>query len=461
MRVHTEPPLGDWPRLAGGKPIVTGHQPWLWHPGILAKYLAADAAMVGFALGDGTPLRHVVVDQDVQDATRLALPVRDGEALRVHHTRLGPARVDVPTGCQPAVGLSLDNLPDGVAADVSAINTSLSRSGRHEVPRVGDAENQRGALRAARYAEGTTLAAQITAVLHDLMQPLINRPTEAFYATRFDREPWFAEEVGRLLHDAAACVKHYNDAARADPGAGISLLSVEPYRVELPLWKLAWMRPRERVFADLADSTPLFTTADGEPFNPEDDDVTLAPRALLMTAWIRRQPDVGLFVHGTGGWRYDRITEAWWQAWRGETLCPMAVATADLTLDFDVPINGRDAVTRAVWQAHHRPHNLDRYLPAEVAGPSAHEKRRLLEHMDDDRDKRRRRATFRRIHAINAELAARHPGALLDAEADLRRARVGLHNAAVAAKRDWCFALYPDAKLAALRGAMNGTAHDS
>ena len=459
MRVHTEPPLGDWTRLAGGKPVVTGHQPWLWHPGILAKYLAADAAMA--ASLPGVPLRHVIVDQDVQDALRLALPVREGEQLDVHQSRLGPGRVDVPTGCQPAVPLSLDQVPKGVAADVSAIKIPLLRSGRHEVPRVANTKNQRGALRAARYAEEATLAAQMTAVLHDLMQPLINRPAEAFYATRFDREPWFAEEVSRLLHDAAACVEHYNQAARANPEAGIAPLSVEPYRVELPLWKLGWLRPRDRVFADLADSTPLFTTADGEPFDPDDDGVTVAPRALLMTAWIRRQPDVGLFVHGTGGWRYDRITEAWWRAWRGETLCPMAVATADLTLDFDVPVNGRDAVTREVWQAHHRPHNLDRYLPPEVAGSLAHEKRRLLEHMDDDRDKRRRRAAFRRIHAINAELAARHPGALLAAETDLRRARVGLHNAAVAAKRDWCFALYPDAELAALRQTVRVPAHDS
>ena len=457
MRVHTEPPLRDWPRLAGDKPIVTGHQPWLWHPGILAKYLAADAAMAAAGLASDVSLRHVVVDQDVQDATRLALPARDGDRLSVHHTRLGPGRVDIPTGCQPAVQLELDNVPDAVAVDVTPLREVLS-----EAPNSRDATRPRGSAAPHNTPadhDQPPLADRLTALLHALMQPLLGRPAEAFYATRFDAEPWFADELGRLLHDAPSCVNHYNRAvATVGRGAGVAPLSAEPYRVELPLWKLGWMRPRERVYADLADSTPLFTTADGQPFNPDDPAVILAPRALLMTAWIRRRPDVGLFVHGTGGWRYDRITEAWWQAWRQEPLAPMALATADAYLEFDVPVNGRDAVTRAVWRAHHRPHNLDR-LPG-LDGPLASEKDILLRHMDDDRDKPRRRTAFRRVHAINEALAATPPGlaALADAEADLVRARLGLHNAAVAARRDWAFPLYPERALHALRDAIRADA---
>ena len=42
----------------------------------------------------------------------------------------------------------------------------------------------------------------------------------------------------------------------------------------------------------------------------------LAPRAFLMTA-IARLACCDLFIHGTGGERYERVTEAWVARWLG------------------------------------------------------------------------------------------------------------------------------------------------
>ena len=199
--------------------------------------------------------------------------------------------------------------------------------------------------------------------------------------------------------------------------------------------------PRRRVYADLADRRPLLTLEDGTPLG---DDADLAPRALWMTALLRRDPAAcGLFVHGTGGGRYDRITDRWWAAWRGEPLAPVAVATADARLAFPgVAVAEPADVTRAVWFAHHLPHNLDRHL--KLTGARASEKHKLLRHMDDDRDPRRRRVAFTRLQQLNAELAAAHPDALQRARAAAHAARRGVRHAAVARRRDWPFVYFSE-----------------
>src|SRR5690606_13521018 len=104
------------------------------------------------------------------------------------------------------------------------------------------------------------------------------------------------------------------------------------------------------------------------------------------------------------------------------------------------------------WLAHHLPHNVDRVL--NLDGDVVERKRALLAHMDDDRDKNRRRDAFASLHAINAELARQHAPALERARLQVERARVGLANEATLAKRDWCFALYPEAALRALADQM-------
>lgn len=437
-----DPPLDAWP---ADPPVWTGHQPWLWHPGILAKYLAADAVMSSAGPPADRPARrpfhNVVVDHDAQDALRFAVPVQDGDALRLHRVTLAPARVDVPAGCQPAadsdaVIATLRTLPGGTAVDVDPVVAAF------DAP-------------AAREAE--SLGRQLWAVLEALLCPWLTALPQTVFSSQMHREPWFGDAVKTMLHDAAHMAATYNAAVRAAPQAGVAPLRVEPDRVEAPLWLLAWDAPRRRVFIDLADSTALLTTEAGDVIDPAT--AWLAPKALLMTALLRRRTEhCGLFVHGTGGGAYDRVMESWWHAWRGEPLAPRAIATADLTLPLSAPVHTRAQLDRAVWHRHHLPHNLDRAPGIADAHPDmAAEKRDLLAHMDDDRHKPRRRAAFDRVHALNAALADAHPDLITDAERNLQRTRTGLRNHAIARRRDWCFALYPDTALQALRQTLHPT----
>ncbi len=425
-RYRCTPAIPKWPALAAGRAVWTGHQPRFWHPGILAKYLAADQALT--AAGDrDTPLHHLVVDQDVQNPLALDVPTLQADALGFGRVRLGPVRVDVPTGRQPAVAAALPPLPPGTdpraARGLQLITHALQR-----------------------HADQPTLAWQVTHALHELLTPHLGRKLRAHPATDFAQAPWFNDEIDRLLHDAERCVAFYNHAVAQHPDAGIAPLRREPFRVELPLWHLSWNAPRQRVYADLADTRPLLTVEDGTPIS---DAQQLAPRALMMTAWLRRpggiHPECGLFVHGTGGGRYERITDAWWTTWRGESLTPIAVATADQRLRFDAPVHTSTDHQRAVWFAHHLPHNPEGALalhpPAADTRAQAliQEKNALLASMHQDRHKPRRRKAFHRIKQINKTLCAQAPQALQNAQAHVDRTRQGLVNATVAGRRNWPF----------------------
>lgn len=449
MRIVVDPPMSQWRPGGRDAPILaTGHQAALWHPGILAKDIAMRVAAERLGAA-GTV--HLVVNHDVHEATTLALPVRRGDRLEVERVTLGPQRHDVPTGFQPALEPGTmraaligarDRLGDALRADLEPLLGAIER--------VGAQPN---------------LAAQMSRITAELMRPYAGEPA-LLDATDLLRES-MPRLRPRLLGDARRCAACYNAAVAAHPQAGVTPLIEERDRVELPLWRVRWRQPRQRVYADLADSREaLLVEEDGTPIDESSE--ALAPRALMLTALARSA--YGLFIHGTGGGVYDRVMEQWWQAWTGGDggaggsggggdpggLAPMAVVTADVPLDFDAPVADRGELTRAVWYRHHLPHNIDRAL--NVDGPAAAEKRTLLAHMDDDRDKPRRSAGFKRLHRLNGRLVTEHPRALRDADDRLERARVGIRNAAIAHKRDWCFALYPPEKLHALRRAVEQSA---
>jgi hypothetical protein len=432
-----EPPLTQWrprARAPGRRPVIaTGHQAWLWHPGILAK----DIAMAVAAERVNGEMLHVVVDQDENPALRLELPIQARDQIYIEVHDLGPDGAFRPMASRPPVNA------DEV---VQRLRFAQSRHGQTLIADLDPLIEAWSNLPAV-----DSLAQQIGEVTARMMRPWVGE-VPVIYATDLATESRFVELRTRLLHDARRSVACYNRSVARHPQARVAPLADERERVELPLWAIEPRGPRLPVFADLADTEPLLVLADGSPVAATH---RLAPRALLMTAYLRSAV-CDLFIHGKGGWLYDRITEEWWREWTGEELAPMAVVSADVRMDFDVPVADRAEVDRAVWWAHHVPHNVDRATPAD--GPLVTRKRGILAHMDDDRDKRRRAAAFAELHKINARLVGEHPDVVAHAGLDLERARTGLLNRQVTMKRDWFFGLYPPKKIEELRQSIAGSA---
>lgn len=407
--------------------IATGHQAQLWHPGILAKDIA-----LGIAADNLRAQRlHVVVDQDINDAWRLDVPYAQGDALKVRNATLAAQLPGVPTGFQPTADPR--HLKEQLASLGSPLTGALSEA-MHDLP------------------DCRTLAEQVAVVLARLKQPYAG-DVPIMMTSDLAGLDVYESIVSRMFNDARRCALAYNNAVAAHPGAGMTPLAVGRELVEMPLWAVAWDRPRRRAFVDLADTDPMFVYEDGQAIDRST--ATLLPRALLLTA-VMRSAVCDLFIHGTGGLEYDQITEAWWHNWANEQLAPMAGVTADVFLDFDAPVADRAELHRAVWRRHHLPHNLDREL--NLDGPAVQRKRDLIAHMDDDRDRIRRRQAFKELHRINDELAQQNADLLAQADREVHRARLGIANSRTARRRDWCFALYPPHSLHALRRGLSGGA---
>lgn len=438
--------------LPADRPIVmSGHQARVWHPGILAKWMASVAA--AGAVGEGAAAAWVVVDQDEGDPFEVAFPARlpGGRLAR----RSWPGRdplAGAPAALRPAAGeFPAPGVEPPATVALDCVAAGLARV--------------RGAL-VARAGEPSA-ARQVARAVADLAAPVSPRGAAPVlvYASDLCRAPLFAALVARMRRDPGGCADAYNRAVAESPGSGVSMLATGDARrgAELPVWRLrpaagALPARRERVYADTIGSAPL---------------EQLAPRALLMTA-VLRLACCDLFIHGTGGGGedgggvggatagYDAVMERWLAGWlvegaggggaeRGPRLAPAAVVTATLRLPFGIEPATAEQAARAAWLAHRARHD-----PALLGdGEADAAKRALVERIAAARRRGEHpRDLFRRLHDLLGRCRERHAERLGRLEAEAGAVRARLRDTAIINDRTWPFPFYPDGDLAALRDGI-------
>ncbi len=432
-------------RLPIDQPIVmSGHQAAIWHPGILAKYIAAAHARSVF----GAAAAWVVVDQDPEDFTSIRVPARtradastagrlESRSVRLISEEIAAllATDHAPCAIGPVpVRDSAAALTQALAGDATAID-SIALG----VERIASALRDAG--------QGTISAAQqVSAAVASLVAPIVP-PLPTLFASALARTEFVGWLLSVMRDDPSRCVKAYNDAVVGFPRAGIAALAerassgTSPHRdCELPLWRISPTEPRrQRVWASELSTIPR---------------AELAPRALLLTA-ILRLGACDLFIHGTGGGGhtgasgYDAVTDDWIANWLGVTaspLAPTATVTATLRLPLaNVPLPGERQVAHARWLAHHARHD------GAFLGPdAARAKQQALAVMDSQATRPARRAAYADMHralAAARDVHAPHLKALDEQASNLARLRAA---GAVADDRTWAFPLYAPAALAAL-----------
>ena len=398
-----------------GPIVMSGHQGEFWHPGIVAKLFAGHA----FARSVDGSLAWLVVDQDDNDPTKIRVPVQgaDGTSgVRVWEM-IPEAMVPsaTPTRCRPAFEpAAFDGEPHpGTQADaINSIRAGLST-----------------------HASEPSLAHQVSRAALGLLEPNLPTPSVLF-ACDLHETDLFGEILESIHHDPRAAVQAYNDACEAFADAGMRPLTIRDDVIELPLWRI---RPGEA-------RMPVYSTQLSEiPRNQ------LAPRALLMTAIVRMR-GCDLFIHGTGGGAYDRITEQWIESWLGEQLAPTVVASATCTLriaDQDVPTEAQIAEARA--RAHSARHD-----PAVVGDtPASEQKAALIAEIERTKQAGQNPAPlFRQMQELLAEYRERSAAKIGELEAEGERMESLKVLSAIANDRTWASALYPGEVLDGLRAQI-------
>ncbi|MGH2425498.1 MAG: hypothetical protein ACRDF1_04325, partial [bacterium] len=216
----------------------------------------------------------------------------------------------------------------------------------------------------------------------------------------------FAETYNRHLD---AYRERHNVRTAAQPFPNLEL---EASRVELPFWVVSGGK-RHSMYAERRDRTWMIGTGDGASVMVADSDgpdklerVEIRPKALTLTAFTRLCI-ADLFVHGVGGGRYDRVTDAVIADYFGIRPPRYAVVTA--TLHLPLHAHNTDAerqhLQRRILEIQHNP---ERALtsPSTVQQRLIDEKWRLIRSLDlSEITRRERRQNTQRIREINEELS--------------------------------------------------------
>jgi hypothetical protein len=242
-----------------------------------------------------------------------------------------------------------------------------------------------------------------------------------------------------MADDPWTCAEAYNEAVAACPDARVTPLLIRDDYVELPLWRARESGQRMRGYD--SDVQRVLEQPARAP--------VLFPRALLLTALVRLCM-CDLFVHGTGGARYDVVMERWIKSWLGVDPAPIAVVSATMRLPLadDGPVPEPDDVVAASRRSRRAWHDPESSVDdAAGRGPGA-EKRQLLADIEAAPvGSVERRARFLAMHDELEKLRYRHDkqvqGAKRAADDLVRRYR----ERPIVESREWPFPLYDPAAL--------------
>src|SRR5437016_4217391 len=280
--------------------LVTGHQPFLFHPGIWLKHLLIDRVA-----RDGMAALSMPVDSDAAEEVGADAPRMDGTGLRLVHETLVRADPDVPYEAVPAPPL----------AEWRAF---LARLGAHV--RTLPLPEPQAALEHFAQAARDVRAEDIGTFLTGARRRYEGRRRYAEVpVSEMSAGMEFRRFVVHVLRDAkrfAAVYNHHLGAYRERSSIRTSAqpfpdLQREEGRQELPFWIIR--RGRREPLSVQPTRSGIGLLAGGERVGeipqasgPEAlAGLAIRPRALTLTAFTRLCV-ADLFVHGVSGGRLRR-----------------------------------------------------------------------------------------------------------------------------------------------------------
>ena len=279
--------------------VTSGHQPSFFHPGILAKRFALEKRAGDRKVG----LTWLVADQDANQPGQIPYPDLDRSGTLVR--RIWQALPSTPGAPTCTRRFEAPTPPPRVDPGLpSSIQRGLDRMHEALLESPGETVSERWA--AANERMLGTWCTQSVALVH---------------ASRLLHEPHGRRIAERIAADPMGCAKVWNAAVALVPRSArpLRMDSNDPQRTEVPFWRVDEDDHR-RTTATVADLHRSLKH-----------DTPLLPKAFLMTA-IVRSDDCLEMIHGTGGGRYEVVTEAWAAGFLDLALAPVSVVTATLRL---------------------------------------------------------------------------------------------------------------------------------
>ncbi|MFW6146001.1 MAG: hypothetical protein ACOC7R_01555 [Planctomycetota bacterium] len=435
--------------------IATGHQSEMHHAGVWFKV----AAIGAWARAAGGTALHVVTDLDAAAHVTLDLPrVREDNRITLERVPLAhpvgaqcPAQLPAPPR-EAIRRLARRAQPSG---DGGPLDTWLTAVGEHD-----------GAGTLAEWIADGGAAVNRSLGL-DIRDAFASRLMRGRAYARFAVHIFLNARRMFEVH-RAVLASHRRRHGITNPTQPVPDLRAADGALEMPLWAFRGDSGREPLFVKTSDDGVELRTPAGRlmrlPGDPDkavdalvafsDGQGWIAPRALTLTMFLRSFI-CDIFVHGTGGARYDSLGNALIDAWYGWRPPPFGVATATLRLDLPRYDVTPDDLAAARWRAHHLYHNpwlgRGRTDPPPVAERLHAAKTAAVRRAAALKPFAPGRAeAYEEIHRVNEQLRALLPDAQREAARRVARIEAQREHNRLADDRGYFFALMPRQKLAGL-----------
>ncbi len=442
--------------------FVLGHQPEFIHPGVWAKHVAAYRA----AAACGGVAINLIVDSDAPKTNALRVPHIENAEVELRSVLC----LRFPTDCayEDAPRLNHDDVSRFEQEVAQAMGSRFAGSQMPAFFRSLERDDPRGDGVDQVTSARQTVEAQFGVSLREHRV----------------RDLWCTPLLADMLLNADGFAACYNQAlseyrrtnhVRSPQRPIPDLLQTED-RTEVPVWVYRKGEPRRRLFVKRAGGRVYLFAEEQETgrldageqdlcgaleeFAAQELKWRLRPRALTLTIWARLLL-ADLFIHGIGGAKYDRISDAIIRDYY--RISPPAFACASATLHLDLPI--KKVTDRQVGELHRLVRDLQFNLPRlESSGDvgwrrlvaereqAVQESTRLRDRTPGDGHARQR--AFDRIRRFNHVLLAARDDLRLGAQRRLVEAETGLRRSRLALSREYFFGLYDRRRLEQLLDAL-------
>lgn len=447
------------PGEATGNPVLTcGHQPAFVHPGVWAKHVVVQ----GMAETHGWQACDLVVDNDAPASPTLRVPMVEPDG------RVRERQVDFWPGI---TGAPYEGRRAFRTEEIEGVHVQLEKLlGR----RLQDS-----ALR--WYLEGLAGGARGDAVEQHLVGRMqVDGRLRARLPEIRVSHVFGGPLLASLLLDAPRFAACYNRALAdyrerehvRSPDRPLPNLHWDGARIETAFWIYKPRERRCRLWVELLPDRLVFFANElrvgtvGRDALLREPGGALAelrpwvirPRALTLTLWARLLV-CDLFVHGIGGAKYDRITDAILQGYFGCEPPEFAAVSATLRLPLpveDVSTESPADVRHSLRDIHFNPQRYVSGVPQEMLEA----RYRLIAESESLRAARaprlERHKVFAAIRDLNARMLARAPEIEQRITAELERIGRALESNRVACSREYFYALQPPERLATLAQTLRG-----
>ncbi|MBO8142101.1 MAG: hypothetical protein H0Z37_07995 [Firmicutes bacterium] len=440
-----------------GRPlVVTGHQPVFYHPGVWIKAFA----VTGQARCRDWRAVNLTVDHDAAELAA-EVPFRSGDELRYTKEFLV-----IPQSGRPLESLP-PPAPEQVAQFVARVEERLASldwsDGAERFRRFAQA--LRDACRTAPHAAGVGVLSRrgYERSFGETLCPDVSvAETSAApeFLLFFVHWAVHARELQQAYNRALALFRaEHRVRSAANPFP--DLRQLPDGSVELPFWGVTGAGIRRKLYArrkggdiELVNLEGVFAKMPAKGGGSAVEAIIASgarvrPKAVPLTVFYRLFV-ADLFVHGTGGGRYDQVTDALISDYFGIRPPAFGVVSASLYLPLGVRPVPPTAISAQRRKLRDLVFNPQRY--AWEAGDVDEELARLLARKEEliqaiNEPGAARRALTREIEAVNRALGKKLAPVAAKAQEELSRLKARARSAAVAWRRTYPFFLFAPGSL--------------